>query len=98
MNPVIQLLEALARDARPLDADGYAAAVDAVDGPARAALLARDPAAIAAALGLPPTLACVIATPDPGEPVEDDEPAEDGEPADGDDGSQIPTSPDALAA
>jgi hypothetical protein len=90
MSHVIQFLEALARDTRPLGATGYSEAVAAFDGPARDALLARDPAAIATALGLPSTYACAIATPDHDEPARDDQPA-DGE-------EETPASPEAYAA
>ena len=92
MSHVIEFLEAIARDPRLLAADAYAAAVAKVDGPARDALLARDPAAVVAALGLPRVFACVIATP------EQDEPAPDDRPADGEEETDAPNPPDERTA
>jgi hypothetical protein len=93
LSHVIEFLEALARDPRLLAADAYAAAVAAVDTPAREALLARDPAAILVALGLPPVFACIVATPEQDEPSPDDRPA-DGEEEEAD----VPASPDERTA
>ena len=74
---VIQFLEALARDPRLPGSAEYATAVAELEPAARAALLARDPAAIAAALGVPPTVACIIATPESEEPAPEQLPADD---------------------
>lgn len=96
MNDVIQFLEALACDPHRLDGSDWDAAVAAVDGPARGALLARDPAAIAAALGLAPTLACMIVAPEQDEPAQDDHPA-DGD-GDGEGDGETPAEPSPGAA
>lgn len=88
MSHVIDILEALARDPRPLDAHAHAGALATLDAPARDALLARDPAAILAALGLPPALACIVVAP------EQDEPAPDESPADGEEETDPPATPD----
>lgn len=78
MSDVIQLLEALAVSGDTLDRERYARLLATFDPIARAALLERDPAALAAALGGRPRMTCLITA--PGE--NDEEPAEQDQPSD----------------
>lgn len=93
MSNVIDFLDALARDPRRADPDAYAAAVATLDPAARDALLARDPAAVARAVGATPIVACMVVAPEREQP--DEAPAED-EPTRDD--PDAPDAPDAHAA
>jgi hypothetical protein len=86
MRDVIQLLERLACDSRPLPDPDRDAALARLEPITRAALEQRDPVALARALGHPVTFACMILVPeeqpDPDrEPEEQDVPDEPCEPS-----------------
>lgn len=93
MSNVIEFLDALARDPRRADPEAYAAAAATLEPSVRAALLARDPAAVARAVGVAPIVACMVVAPEREQPEET--PADD---PPGQDDQDAPRAPDAHAA
>src|SRR5688572_9535650 len=83
MSNVVQFLEALARDSKPLSAEHVAAAVmgAGLDPAAQQAILDRDTASLSRVLGGRTTVLCFIAPAENDEPQSDephkDEPQED---------------------
>lgn len=86
---VIQFLEALARNPRGLEGDGMAEGFRSMTPGVRAALVANDPAALAAAVGATAVFVCLIEAPDGEEPLPGEQPA---------DGEDEPVVPDTQAA
>lgn len=78
MFDAVQFLAALAERPRLPSDDEFATAVADVEPAARPALLARDGAALALAIGGRPWMACAVSLPDGDEPqpAEQDEPQE----------------------
>jgi hypothetical protein len=91
MSNVVQFLETLARNPKPLSPEEFAAAVvnAELDTASQQALLAKDANALNRVLGGRPTMMCLVA------PAENDEPQDDEQP-DGDE--EAPQSEASIAA
>ena len=93
MSTIARFLESLSTTVNAPDDAQYTASVEAIahlDEASRSALLARDPVALARAVGKPVNFACMIMVPD------NDEPAR--ETPDDDDGCEEPTDAPSKAA
>ncbi|TZF89655.1 hypothetical protein [Cognatilysobacter lacus] len=87
---VLKLLETLATDPLAETRPGYGDILSSIEPLARAAVLERDPVALAAALGRPVTFACMIAVPEEEEPAQERDPDDERHPDEQDEAGWSP--------